>query len=73
MIFDIRMDFTHKARLVAGGHVTDPPTSITYSSVVSLEMVRIIFVIAALNGIEIMTADIGNAYFNAFTSEKYMQ
>jgi hypothetical protein len=33
MVFDIKMDFMHKARLVAGGHVTDPPSSITYSSV----------------------------------------
>jgi Reverse transcriptase (RNA-dependent DNA polymerase) len=64
------MDFTRKARLVAGGHVTDPPTSITYSSVVSRELVRIVFLIAALNDLDIMTADIGNAYLNAFTSEK---
>jgi Reverse transcriptase (RNA-dependent DNA polymerase) len=70
MVFDIKMDFTHKARLVAGGHVTDPPSSITYSSVVSRESVRIAFVIAALNDLEIMAADIGNAYLNAYTSEK---
>jgi hypothetical protein len=25
MIFDIKMDFTRKARFVAGGHLTDPP------------------------------------------------
>jgi Reverse transcriptase (RNA-dependent DNA polymerase) len=47
-----------------------PPTSITYSSVVSRESVRIAFVVAALNGLDIMAADIGNAYLNAFTSEK---
>ncbi|GFH50450.1 Blackbeard [Chaetoceros tenuissimus] len=43
MIFDIKMDgkFTRKARLVAGGHVTDPPTAITYSSIVSCDSVRI--------------------------------
>ncbi len=35
MIFDVKMDFTRKARFVAGGHMTDPPQSITYSSVVS--------------------------------------
>jgi hypothetical protein len=35
MIFDVKMDFTRKARFVAGGHKTDPPTSITYLSVVS--------------------------------------
>jgi hypothetical protein len=49
MIFDIKMDFTKKASLVAGGHRTDPPTSLTYLSVVSRESVRIAFTIAALN------------------------
>ena len=39
MIFDIKMDFSRKARFVAGGHMTDPPSSITYSSVVSRERV----------------------------------
>jgi Reverse transcriptase (RNA-dependent DNA polymerase) len=70
MIFDIKMDFTHKARLVAGGHVTDPPSSITYSSVVSRETVRIAFVVAASNDLDIKAAGIGNAYLNAYTSEK---
>jgi len=43
MIFDVKMDFTRKARYVAGGHMTDPPASITYSSVVSRDSVRIAF------------------------------
>ena len=30
MIFDVKMDFTRKARLVAGGHLTDPPEALTY-------------------------------------------
>ncbi len=70
LIFDIKMDFTHKARLVAGGHVTDKPTSLTYSSVVSRDSVRIAFLIAALNGLDIIMADVGNAYLNAKTEEK---
>ena len=43
MIFDVRMDgkFTRKARLVADGHTTKAPSSITYSSVVSRDSVRI--------------------------------
>ena len=43
MIFDVKMDgsFTRKARLVADGHKTKPPTSMTYSSVVSRNSVRI--------------------------------
>ncbi len=70
MIFDIKMDFTRKARFVAGGHVTDPPTSITYSSVVACDSVRLAFLIAALNDLNILSADIGNAYLNAPTKEK---
>lgn len=41
VIFDVKMNFTRKARFVAGGHVTDPPTTQTYASVVSRESVRI--------------------------------
>eukprot|EP00978_Attheya_sp_CCMP212_P033736 scaffold137654_cov24-Attheya_sp.AAC.1 len=38
-IFDIKMDFSLKARFVAGGHLTDPPASIPYSSVVARDSV----------------------------------
>ena len=51
MIFDIKMDgkFTRKSRLVVEGHKTEPPSSITYSSVVSRESVRISFLLSSLN------------------------
>ena len=50
MIFDIKMgeNFRRKARMVAGGHTTNTPSSITYSSVVSRNSVRIALTIAAL-------------------------
>lgn len=70
MIFDVKMDFTRKARLVAGGHMTDAPTSVTYSSVVSRDSVRIAFMLAALNGLEVTACDISNAYLNAPCREK---
>jgi len=72
MIFDIKMDgdFTRKARFVAGGHTTEAPSSSTYSSVVSRESVRIAFLVAALNDLEVFAADIGNAYLNAPCREK---
>lgn len=54
MIFDVKMDFTRKARLVAGGHMTEIPASLTYSSVVSRDSVRIAFLIAALNDLEVL-------------------
>ena len=70
LIFDVKMDFTRKARYVAGGHVTKPPSSLTYASVVSRESVRIAFLLAALNDLDILAGDIGNAYLNAPCSEK---
>lgn len=70
LLFDVKLDFTQKTRLVAGGHVTDPPSIITYASVVSQESVRIALMIAALNDLEVMGADITNAYLTAPTTEK---
>ena len=70
MIFDIKMDFTRKARFVAGGHMTDPPKESVYSSVVSRESVRLFFLIAALNDLGVMACDLQNAYLNADTKEK---
>ena len=70
MIFDVKMDLTRKARFVAGGHLTETPASITYSSVVSRDSVRLAFLIAALNGLDIIACDVGNAYLNAPCREK---
>jgi hypothetical protein len=64
------MDFTRKARFVAGGHMTDPPPTLTYSSVVSRDSVRIALLLAALNDVDLLAADIGNAYLNAPSREK---
>jgi hypothetical protein len=70
MIFDVKCDFTCKARFVAGGHWTDAPTQLTYSSVVTRDSVHIAFLIAALNKIDILAADVRNAYLQAPVHEK---
>lgn len=70
MIFDIKCDFTRKARFVVGGHWTDAPYSITYSSVVIRDSVHIRFLLAALNDLNILAADVGNAYLQAPAKEK---
>ena len=71
IIFDVKMDLTRKARLVAGGHLNqDVPRHTTYSSVVSKESVRLCFLLAALNGLDVLSGDIGNAYLNAKPREK---
>jgi hypothetical protein len=58
MIFDVKMeDFRRKARLVAGGHMTEAPKCMTYSSVVSRETVRIALTIAALNDLQVKAGE----------------
>ena len=72
MVFDIKMygRFTRKARLVADVHTTSPPSSITYSSVLSRESVKIVFLLSSLNDLDIFSCDIGNTYLNAKFREK---
>ena len=72
IIFDIKLDgkFTRKARFVADGSKTDWPKSMTYSSVVSRESVRIAFLTAGLNDVDISACDISGAYLNAPAGEK---
>ena len=71
LIFTIKMeDFRRKARYVAGGHRTKVPAMLTYASVVSRDTVRIALTLAALNGLEVKTSDIQNAYLTAPCAEK---
>jgi hypothetical protein len=51
--------------MVAGGHMTE-----THASVVSGNSVQIALIIAALNDLQVKTADIENAYLTAPVSEK---
>ena len=71
-IFDIKLgeNFRRKARLVADGHKTETPRAVTYSSVVSRDSVRICLLIAALNDLDILSADVENAYLTAPCREK---
>ena len=70
MTFAVKMDFTRKARFVARGDQTETPASVTYSSVVSRDSVRLAFLIAGLNDLDILACDISNAYLNAPCREK---
>jgi hypothetical protein len=71
MIFTIKQeDFKRKARYVAGGHTTEAPAMLTYSSVVSRETVRIALTMAALMDLEVKTSDIEGAYLTAPCAEK---
>ena len=71
MVYDVKMEnFRRKAWFVARGHMTEAPATITYASVVSHESVHIALTLAALNGLEVKTANIENAYLTALVNEK---
>jgi hypothetical protein len=71
LIFEIKMSSLRRtARYVADGHLTDPPASITYASVVSRDQYAFAFTIAALNNLDVQAADILNAYLTSPCDEK---
>ena len=72
LIFDVKLgeNFRRKARLVAGGHKTVTPPTLTYSSVVSRDSVRIALTVAALNDLDILVCDIEGAYLTAKCRER---
>ena len=72
MIFNVKFgeNFRRKARLVTGGHMTETPATLTYSSVVSRDSVWIALTVAALNDLQVMLCDIQNAYLMADCQEK---
>jgi hypothetical protein len=71
-VFDVKLeeDFRRKARYCADGHKTKSPASVTYSTVVSRDSVRIILTIAALNDLQVLGADVQNAFLTAPCKEK---
>ena len=70
LVFDVKMDFTRKARWVLDGHKTPSPIGSTYAGVVSRETVRIAFTYAAFNDLDVFAANIRNAYLQAPSSQK---
>ena len=71
VIFEVKMDFTRKARQIKDRHRTPKPMKSAYVGIVSRESVRITLTYAALNKLDVMVADIINAYLQALLSEKH--
>jgi len=69
-VFDVKFDLRHKARLVAGGNHCEVPKDDTYSGVISLTAVRILFLLATLNKLDLYAADVGNAFLYGTTRQK---
>ena len=72
LVFDVKLgeNFRRKARYCADGHKTGAPASVTYSTVVSRDSIRILLTIAALNELDILGADVQNAFLTAPNKEK---
>jgi hypothetical protein len=62
MVFDIKYDLSHKARLVSGGNWTVNDKEDIYSGVVRMDTVRIGFFLGELYGLSCCACDIGNAF-----------
>ena len=69
--FDVKMDFTRKARWVKDRHKTPDSTTPSFAGVVSWEGVCVILTYAALLGFPVVGADIWDAYLQAPCSEKH--
>ena len=58
LIWDVKMDFTRGSRWVIDGQKTPTPIHPIYAGVVPQERVRIVFMYAALNHVDVCAADI---------------
>ena len=68
--FDVKFDLRCKTCLVAGGNWTDPSDSDIYSGVILIDFIWTAFLVAELNDLKVMAADVGNAYLHEYTREK---
>ena len=53
LMFAVKYDGRHKARLVAGGHLIPDPIDSIYSGVVSIRSLRLVIFLAKLNNLEV--------------------
>ncbi|MEM7375623.1 MAG: reverse transcriptase domain-containing protein, partial [Bacteroidota bacterium] len=71
IIHDVKFDGRRKSRLVAGGHRAPlVRKEDRFSGVVTMDGVRIGFVLAMLNGLLVCAGDVGNAFLYGTTREK---
>jgi hypothetical protein len=70
MVFDVKYDVRHKARLFAGGNWTVNDKEDIYSGIVRIDTVRIFFSLGKLYGLSCCACDIRNALLHGKTKEK---
>ena len=70
-VFDVKFDGRRKARLVTEGHrAPEVDKEESYSGVVGIETIRVAFLLAALNNLDVCAADISVAFLHGKTREK---
>jgi hypothetical protein len=72
MVFDVKYDLRHKARLVAGGNWTVNYKEDIYSGVVRMDTVRIGFFLGELYVLSCCACDIGNAFSYGKAKKRYI-
>ena len=72
LVFDPKVDNTRKVWYMAGGHLINIPTHITYSIVVSRNTICIGFLMAKMNRLYIISGDIQNFFLEALTQDKVL-
>ena len=71
LIFNVEMNLAKKARYLVGDHLTPPPSPMIYAGILGRETVRIAFLIADLNNLQVLAGDIQNANVNSYTKKNY--
>ena len=70
MVYEVKQDGHRKARLVTGGHLVDPCSISTRSTVVKGVSVRLLDVIAHRDNLKMLCGDVSNAFITAPCLEK---
>ena len=67
IIFDVKLEsgFTYKARFIEDSHKLDIPPLMEYESVISRDVVRIVLIMAYINGLDVNGTNIQNACVNS--------
>ena len=72
LVFDLKLDMKRKYKYMAGDHLTDVSTHMTYLSVMYHDTVRIGFIMTSLNGLDIIVGYIKNTILEAPNLEKIL-
>ena len=70
LIWDVKIYFTSKARLVSNGNLIGALLPMTYASVVSRDSFRMALMLELLNDFDILCNNVHNAYLATNTREE---